>query len=114
MISWKQKAKSRITKSKNCKPLQRLPTITMEPNQFSPTLNEVEEIKAKNALLPQLERTCYKCGHKPCESCYNWCDYFMSDITWQGNWEDLDESDVDENGKVSPPHCCCDGECSYL
>jgi len=86
----------------------------MKPNQFNPTPEEVEKIKEANKLLPEHERTCYKCGHKPCPYCGDWCDYMMSDITWQGNWEELDEEDVNENGKVYPPHACCQMSCSYL
>lgn len=90
----------------------RVPGIK-EPKHFNPGPTEIDEIKRKNKLLPQLEKTCYKCGHKPCPYCYDWCDYLMSDITWSGNWEDLDQDDIDEHGKVSPPHVCCDGQCSY-
>lgn len=84
-----------------------------EPNHFSPTPDEVDRIKAENKLLPQLEKTCYKCGHKPCEYCDDWCDYIMYDITWSGNWEGLDQENIDENGQVWPPHVCCDMYCSY-
>ncbi len=82
-------------------------------NQFSPTEEEIKAIIEQNKTLPQLEKTCYKCGHKPCPSCETWCDTFLWNTTMQGNWEDYDKEDIQENGDVSPPHCCCDGKCSY-
>jgi len=86
----------------------------MKPNQFNLTAEQVKKIKEANKLLPELERTCYKCGHKPCPDCNDWCDYMMSDIKCLGNWEDLDKEDVNEIGKVYPPHACCQMSCSYL
>lgn len=86
----------------------------MQANQFSPTPQEVQQIKQANKLLPVLERTCYKCGHKPCPSCGDWCDNMLSDLTISGNWDGLDEDDVHNDGTISPPHACCDMTCSYL
>lgn len=87
----------------------------MTLNQFNPTPEEVNKIKEANKSLAVLERTCFKCGHKPCSHCGGvWCDNMMYKITSKGNWEELDEEDVNENGEVYPPHACCQMSCSYL
>jgi hypothetical protein len=85
----------------------------MEPNQFNPTPEQIDKIKETNKSLHDFERICYKCGHKACPSCLDWCDVVMTDITTQGNWDELDVEDVDENGHVAPGHACCDMSCSY-
>ena len=85
----------------------------MKPNQFSPTPSEVEAIKLRNKTLPANKRVCYKCGHQVCPDCGTWCDTMLLEIDWPGNWEDLDEEDVDSEGRVYPPHACCQMECSY-
>ncbi len=84
----------------------------MKFNQFNPTPEEVEEIKAKNQNLPIDERICYKCGHQYVIA--GWCDWCLWNTEMRGNWENVDLEDVEENGKVYPPHACCDMECSYL
>lgn len=82
-------------------------------NQFNPTEQEIQEIIERNKTLPQLEKTCYKCGHKPCRLCGDWCDNMLYNIKTQGNWKNYDKDDVNDNGNVSPPYPCCDMECSY-
>lgn len=89
---------------------------TIKPNQFSPSAEQVEAIKGNNLLSAPLERLCWKCGHKPCSSCGDWCDFMMSDITWSGNWSEFDEEfdEVDANGKIWPPIACCEMRCTYF
>lgn len=84
------------------------------PNQFNPDYNQIAEIKYNNLFLPEGEQVCWKCGHKACSSCKDWCDCMLSDVSWRGNWDELEIEDVDENGKVWPPHACCNMKCSYL
>ena len=85
----------------------------MNLNQFNPGPEEVEKIKKANKLLPQNERICYKCGHKVCSHCGNWCDVMLSNTNTQGNWKGLEKDDVEKDGNVFPPHPCCEGKCSY-
>ncbi len=73
----------------------------MKPNQFNPTPSEVEAIKLRNKSLPRSERVCYKCGHQTCQYCLTWCDSMLSDITWPGNWDGLEEDEIDENGSTN-------------
>ncbi len=85
-------------------------------NQFNPTPQEVEAIKQKNIGLPQLEKTCYKCGHLPCGGCMDWCDVILPDATtYKGNYISAQE-DLDDGSQLEDlifPVLCCDGSCSY-
>ncbi|MVO09758.1 hypothetical protein GOQ30_11370 [Flavobacterium sp. TP390] len=86
----------------------------LKPNQFSPTKEEIENIIKKNKKLTQYEKKCYKCGHKPCSHCDGFtCDTYLHNVEMSGNWEDYNEEDIMEDGSLFPPHCCCDGQCSY-
>lgn len=82
------------------------------PNQFNPTPEEVEAIKARNAQLPSDEQTCYKCGHL--HIMCGWCDELLWDFSKSGNYEGLALGDIEEDGKIIPPHACCNMECCYL
>ena len=81
-------------------------------NQFSPSEKEIELIKQKNKLLPQTERICYKCGHKACPHCLDWCDSVLHTKTEQGNWLGITLEEVKEEDYS--PFPCCEQSCSYV
>ena len=82
-------------------------------NQFSPSEEEVKKIIEQNKTLSKLERTCYKCGHKPCPCCGDWCDNLLRHPDQGGNWTDVfDHDEPFEDDEF--PVTCCDMNCSYL
>lgn len=83
--------------------------------QFNPTVDEIVAIRLQNRSLPEVDRTCYKCGHRPCDTAPEWCDVILENPADQtGNYEEA--IDLYHKGKPIKdifPILCCDGQCSF-